>query len=243
MTTWLDIRREALTLLGVDPDASTSDDIRNVVDYKMKHVRDQLYRIRVPRSLLVISDIATVEATTEYIGITSSDVDNPPTVRSFELTDFRKLYTLLIDGEDWEYVPYGAWVRANSAAAGEQRFKWSFTVDSENRIYLYTPPGTGDTYDARLVYFKNPDAIVDGGTVEVEPEYEELLVLGIVLRFPNQFQSEERLALFAALNKQYDDLFKQYKADNGSLKSTLRWRPYVRRRLQRSVNFGNGETF
>ena len=241
MTTWLDIRREALTLLGVDPDASTSDDIRNVVDFKMKHVRDQLYRARVPRSLLVTSDVVTVSPTTEYIGIT--EADNSPTAPSFVLTNFRKLYTLLIDGEDWDFVPFGAWVRGNSAAAGEQRFRWSFTVDSAERIYLYTYPGTGDTFDAQLVYFKTPDDIVDGGTVEIEPEYEELLVLGIVLRFPNQFQTEERLALFAALNKQHDDLLKQYKADNGSLKSTLRWRPYVRKRLQRSVNFGSGETF
>lgn len=239
MSTWQEIRENILTLLDVAPDATIADDIRVAVDLKLKHARDRLYSLRVPDSLLVKSSAITVEDDTVYIKISGAGDGTHPT---FALTDFHKIFALKIEDETWTPVRWGSWIMQQSNTAGDQRWRKSYSVDSDRYIYLRTLPGTGQTWSAELHYQKTPATIVDGGTPEIGAEHEELLVCSVVRSFPNRFITEERLSLLAAINSQYRELLSDYKMDSIFGKPDLRYKPHVRDVYERSViNWGDGD--
>lgn len=241
MSTWAELRREALTLLDVHPTASTSSDIRNAVDFKFKHVRDRLYNIRVPRSLIVPStNTVSFSSTDTAIKVSGSPATNYP---SFEITDMRRPLALVIEGEEWEFVSWPVWLKLQHAYTGDQRHPYTWTLDHQNYIYLKTSPTGSETFDVDLHYYQTPATIVDGGTPEIGDEFEELLVLGVVLGFPNFFTSEERLALYAGFKSDFKDLLTEYKRQTPTLRSSWRLRPSLRSKGGSSVFWGNGETF
>lgn len=241
MSTWAELRQEALTLLDVSASASTSSDIRNAVDFKFKHVRDRLYNIRVPRSLIVPStNTVTFSSTDIAIQVSGAPIADYP---SFEITDMRRPLALVVNGEEWEFVSWPVWLKLQHAFTGDQRHPYTWTLDYQNNIYLKTSPTGSETYDVNLHYYKTPATIVDGGTPEIGDEFEELLVLGVVLGFPNYFTSEERLALYAGFKSDFKDQLIEYKRQTPTLRSSWRLRPSLRSKSASSVFWGNGETF
>lgn len=236
MGTWAELRTETLTLLDVDPGATTSSDIRNAVDFSFRHIRDLLINLRPPTQLMAKSGLVTVESTLTSIGITSPD--SAPTNPSFVLTDFRKVIALSLEDEVWEYVDYQTWLLSKDASFGDQRWKLSFTIDGSNQIFLNVLPNTGDTWDAYLYYVQEPATIVDGGTPEFQPEWHDLFVLGTVIKFPNRFQTEERLALLAAYTRMYDEKLKLFKQDALVHARDSRLRPRLRNRNSFSTFWG-----
>lgn len=240
MSTWLELEEEILTMLDVDKDVSTSSDIRALVKIKLKRVRDRLYLMRPPYSLLVSASAATVSSTTTYISITGATSGANP---GLSLTDFWRPFTVTIDGEDFEFVDWPVWVRQNNAVAGDQRLNKSFTINYENKITLSTYPVGSVTWSAVLHYLKQPATIIDAGTPEIGQEHEELLVLGVALQFPNLFQGEERTALYASIKADYNEHFRDFRRDTYRvLKKNMRLRPAVRKSTRSSVVWGSGET-
>lgn len=234
-------------MLDVKSSASTSSDIRNAVDLKLTRIRDELYDLKTPSSLLVTSDAIDITEDTVYLQI--DGVDDPPEHPSFELTNYRKTFTLLLSNdagvnyEDQEPVEYETWIRLQSSALGNQRPKRSFTIDTANNfIYLKDYPSSGTTWKAKLAYYKTPATIVDGGVPEIGLQHERLIVLAVVTDFPNMFTSEERLSLLASYSKKYDEALKKYLRDNFTGKKSSRMRPAMRRRSERSTFWGTGET-
>lgn len=239
MSTWLELKKNALTLLDIDPEATTADDLRTAVDQKFQFSRDRLYNVRVPDSLLVSSNEITIDGTTEYILISGTGDSTHP---SFALTDFKKIFALKIEDETWAPTRWASWIRQKSGLAGDQRFRKSYAVDGERNIWLRSSPGAAQTWTGVLHYQKEAATIVDGGTPEIGEEHEELLVVDVVRGFPNRFITEERLALLSHIDSRYHELLRAYKADSVFGQPNLRLKPYVRDTSQRSViNWGEGD--
>jgi hypothetical protein len=245
MSTWQEIREEILVMLDVKKEATTSSDIRSLVDVKLKRVRDRLYNLKFPRSLLVSSSDVTVDSTTLAIKLTGSPSAGYP---SFQLSNFLKLFGLTIrvstetEGEDLEFVEWPTWIRSKSTVGGDQRPDRSFTLDYQDYFYLWDVPSSGESWLARLHYYKTPATITDGGTPEIGSPHEELLAVAVAVQFPNLFKSQERLAIYADLRRHYGDLLKDYLRDKTSAKRQSRMRPFIKKKTEQSVLWGTGET-
>jgi hypothetical protein len=236
MSTWLEVRQEILTLLDVDKEASTDDDIRSLVDVRMKRQRDKLIQLRPPFSLLTESDVVDVTNLTSFIplGANEDNDDTPPVSQTgFGLTDFWRFFALTIDSRDVPYTPWKSWICGYSMELGNQRDLRTWTLSPADRIYLGWLPSTDtETWEAKLHYYKEAATIADGGTCEIVDEHLDTLVLGVVLKFPNLFQGEERTIVFAGLKKDHDTAMRDYLADKGQkgTRKSLRMRPAARRR-------------
>lgn len=239
MATWKDLREEVLGMLDVKVSASTASDIRNLVDIKLERLRDKLYSLRRPRSLLVYTDPETVDSSTVAIKITGTAAAGYP---SFDLSDFDEVFTLAIEGEDWQFVPWEAWIRSNNAVGGNQRPRRSWTIDYQNYLYLSSVPEGSDTWEAVLHYYKTPATITDLGTPEIGKRHESLLVVGVAVQFPNLFQGEERTIIFQSLMSQEGRLMKDFMRERPARKSDAVWRPRIIRKNVTSTVWGNGET-
>lgn len=238
MSTWGEIREQALTMLDVTPDASTDDDIRNAVDKRMVHVRDRLYNLRCPDTLLVTSSAVTIDVDNEHVKLVGASATNQP---SFELTNFRKLHAIEVEEQEWSFVSYPNWIRQRSAIAGNQIWEKSYTVYQGNQIIFKSLPSGSDTWDVVAHYKASPAAIIDGGEPELSADHHEFLILEVVLGFPNKFVSEERLALFAAYSKQREELKKLFMQDSLVTKGNHRMKPFVRKYAYRATSWGNGD--
>lgn len=238
MSTWKEIREQVLTLLDVTPDASTDDDIRVAVDRRIVHVRDRLINLRCPDSLLTSSSAVTINKDTEYVQIVGATDTNKP---SFELTDFRKIFSLWVEGEEWSYISYSDWIRQKSGIAGDQIYKRSYTVYQGDKITLKTLPTDTEEWEVILHYVAQPATIADDGQPEIRSDHHELIVLDTVLGFPQKFVSEERLALFAAYSKQRDLLEKLFLQDSLVVRRNQRMKPFVRKNDYRNTLWGSGD--
>lgn len=240
MSTYAELRQEILGVLGASPDSDTDSDIRTLVDVKMKRKRDEMYGLKPPRSLLVYSSTVDVPEDLEYIQITGTTA---PTTPSFGISNLLEVFTLTIgasdstqdEEEDWDFREYTSWIRENSAVSGNQRLPKTFTIDYQNRIFLRNLPGTGETWKARLHYYKQPETIADGVEPEFEPKHEGTYVRGVALEFPNLFRGQDRAAIYAAMLRMYADGIKAYVADQTIIKTNLRLRPAERRKGTSSV--------
>lgn len=232
-STWLEIRQQILTLLDLDPDATTESDLRNVVDLKIKHSRDRLYNLRPPASLLVKSaTVVTIDENTVYVSLTETAFVNRPT---FLATDLRKVYAVLVNEEEWDYMTYGQWISQNNHNFGDQRHYATYTIDADNHIYFKTLPGEGETWDVELVYYKEPSTIYDGGIPDLDPAHHELLVCDVVRKFPHRFVTEQQMALYAQVNADYRELMKLFMQDSPVGKMNLRMKPALRKRNRASI--------
>lgn len=237
MSNWGELRQHILTLLDVTVDASTDDDVRNAVDRETVFARDRLYNLRCPDTLLITSSAVTIDRDNEHIKITGASATDQP---SFELTDYRKLHSLYVDGREWSFTDYASWLRQNSAVSGDQRWLKSYTLYRGNELILRTLPSEDQTWDVVLNYMASPATITDEGEPELEAVHHRLLVLEVVLAFPNRFVSEERLAVFATYSKERELLRKQFLQDCEALKQHTRMRPFTRRANNNTTIWGNG---
>jgi hypothetical protein len=248
MSTWLELRTEILIMLDIDTGVTTASDLRQLVDLKLNRKRDALYNLRHPPSLLVPSQVVTIDSTLLYIDMLGAGSGLTGLTPGFQITDLWKPFSLLIDNRDWEFVSYETWLRMQlpSRSGGDQREKNTFTIDYQDRIYLNNLPSSGstpDAWDAVLWYYKRPADIVDGGKVEIAPEYEELLTLGVVTQFPNRFSSDERLVLLQAYTQQYNQMMREFLRQKRVGKLSARFRPRGRKfeSFSSSINWGTGE--
>lgn len=245
MTTWADIRQEILGMLDVDVDADTTSDIRNQVDRKLTRFRNWIYRKKPPVDLFVYTSAASIISTTTYLNIEGATVgDNP----GWSLTDFLRPLGLVIstdpavEGEEFEFVEWRTWLRLRNAIAGNQRLSQCYTIDYQGHIILSEWPSSGVTWTAILHYQKTPATIVDAGVPEIEEGHEGLLAFGVARQFPNMFDTEERVAIFASIEKQYQEAMKEYLRDRGITKKDSRMRPAIRTSTTRRAFWGTGET-
>lgn len=244
MSTWAELRQDVLFALGESRSASSTNDIRLQVDRKLQKIRDELYGLRPPRSLLVYTGPVTIPSTLDYISITSSGSGDTP---GFAASDFWREYSISVgesdttsigDAEEWEPVEWETWIRSNSSVEGNQRLGYTFTIDYQNRIYLRSLPDGSDTWTAWLNYFKTPATFSDGATPEIGLQFERILTLGATLEFPDLFRGEERGAIYAATYRMYGDLKKDYLRANTPKRSGSRFRPFRKRLTARALNWG-----
>lgn len=245
MTTWQELRQNALTLLDVKPTATTASDIRVAVDARMVQVRDKFYNMRVPPSLIKTSSSITIDAADEYLVIEGSGDGTHP---GFNVLDLRKVFALRIqtttEGRPltWTFTPYMSWIEFQSAIEGDQRSPATYTIDSNNYIYLRDMPSGSDTWTAYLDYYREPDVITDGGIPELDVAHHELFVLEVVIGFPNLFASEERIALYTSLLARREEQMKLFKGDSPVMaKPRARLRLFPVRKVRSGVFWGNGE--
>lgn len=247
MSTWQELREEILFNLSAKTDASTSSDLRNQVDARLKRKRDEIYGLKPPKSLLVSSAVVSVPYNLDYIQIDASGSGTTP---GWALTDYWKPYSITVglstatasEEEDWEFMEWDTWIRSNSAIEGNQRLNATFSIDYQNRLYLRNLPGSGTTWNARMHYFKVPATIVDAGIPEIGIQHESLLINAVTLSFPHLFRGEERAMIYASLIKMQKDAMQNYLRDQTTIKRASRHRPFSKRRGSSAVMWGTGET-
>ncbi len=245
MTTWLDIRQEILGMLDVNVDATTTSDVRNQVDRKLARFRDWIYRKKPPAVLFVSTSEKSILSTTTYLSILEADSgDNP----GWALTDYLRPLGLVLsvesgeEGEEFDFVEWRTWLRLKSSIAGNQRLAYCYTIDYQGRIYLRDYPGAGTTWYATFHYQKTPAAITDVGEPEIELGHESIFVFGVARQFPNFFESDDKTVSLGFVEKQYQELMKEYLRDRGITKKDSRSRPAIRNRRTGSIFWGTGET-
>lgn len=239
MSTWAELRQEILIMLDLNS-SLTSGDLHDLIDIKVKRVRDKYYALRPPRSLLVSS--STVTATSDLVAIKTTGSAVGTTYPSFALSNLRKHWTVTVEDEDWDFIPWESWIRAKNARSGNQRPHRSWTIDYQDYIYLADIPTGTETWDVVLHYLKTPTAIADDGEIEIGSEHEELLATAVAVQFPNQFIGEERLLIYQGLISRLKQLESDFLRDYPIGKKGFQFRPRTIRKSESSVLWGTGET-
>lgn len=248
MSTWEELTKDVLFTLGEKRSASVTNEIREQVVRKLTMKRDEVYGLRPPKSLLVYSSYVEIPSTLDYISITASGSGDTP---GWNLSNYWRVFgiamsdgdnTDIANSQDWDFIEWDSWVRSNSAIDGDQRLDATFTVDYQNRVYLSNLPGENQTWNAWIHYYKTPATIADDDTPDIGVEFENVLVLGAALEFPDLFRGEERPGIYAATVKRYDQALTAYLRANTPKRSGSRRRPFRKRHNYSSVNWGGLRT-
>lgn len=245
MATWAEIRQDILVMLDSKSDLTTSSDLRNSVDRQIVSFRDWLYRKKCPLPLRPYTPEVAITASTEYIDITGAGAGANPGLNLG--SDYARLMALSVsdtsgeEGEEWTFTPWPSWIRLKNVTAGDQRFGQSFTIDFQKRIYLHDVPTGSETWYAVLHYEKYPGAIVDVDEPEIDKAFHDIFTTGVVRKYPNLFEGEERVALLAQNEKRFREVLMDYLGDTEGAIKARRLRPAVRKRRSTSIFWGNGE--
>lgn len=241
--TWGDLRTEILGMLDAGLGASAASDTRRLVDLKLERMRDRLYGLRPPPTIKgIVSPDVIITSQLKYIGLADAN-DAPPITPSLQLTSagFWRVYTLRVEDEDWRYADFGEWIKAKSYA-GNQRYYKQFTIDGTGNIVLSTLPTDPVTWTANVIYLARPGPMDDLEPPDTDPEFDMLYVLGVAKQFPNHFHGDERAAVMATMNADYQALMKDFMSHADIEKIDARYRPIIRKpHLRSSVFWGDGE--
>lgn len=191
-------------LLELDLPTGMTGDVSDLIDTKIKLLANEIIGELRPKEVL---------AKAGPIVITAGDDDIPLGVGGFNVTDLVipygvsvGTYTGYATTRDDKFIPflsYEAWVELNSYKLGNARPRNCFTIDLDNNIIMGEFPEGSDSWDVYLWYYKEIAPYASGTTPEIPVYYHSVLVLGVVLEFPQYFKTSERLALYAQLKSRY----------------------------------------